>query len=59
MIYQFRQVIIKLPFGQTDIEWFLNGINNKEHQMREMFKIDKKLKKSNKSEKLFVKVTIC
>ena len=59
MIYQFRQVIIKLPFGQTDIEWFLNGIYNIENQMREIFEIDKKPKKSNKSEKLFVKVTIC
>ena len=59
MIYQFWQVFIKLPFGQTDIEWFLNGINNIENQMREIFEIDKKPKKSNKSEKLFVKVTIC
>ena len=47
------------PFGQNNVEWFLSKINNIDFQMREFFKLNRKPKITNRSDKLFLKVNIC
>ena len=49
----------KRPFGENNVEWFLNEINNIEFQMREFFKLKRKHEITNKSENLFLKTIIC
>ena len=44
----------KSPFGQNNVEWFPNKINNIELQMREFFKMNRKTKITIKSENLFI-----
>ena len=40
----------KSPFGQNNVDWFLEKINNIEFQMRNFFKLNIKPKITNKSE---------
>ena len=49
----------KSPFGENNVEWFLNENNNIEFQMREFFKLNRKPEITNKSENLFLKTNIC
>ena len=49
----------KSPFGRNNFNGFLNEISKRECQMREFSKLDRKSKTTNKSDKLFVKVTTC
>ena len=49
----------KSHFGQNNISWFLNKINNIEFQMSEFFKLNRKPKKTIKSHKLFLKANFC
>ena len=48
----------KSPFGQNNVKWFLNKIDNIEFQMCEFFKQNLK-PKIIKSDKLFLKTNIC
>ena len=49
----------KSTFGENNIKWFLNKINNTEFQMSEFFKQNLKPKITIKSEKTFLKANIC
>ena len=49
----------KSPLGRNSIKGFSNEIIKRECQMRELSKVDRKSKTTNKSYKLFVKVNIC
>ena len=44
----------KSPFGQNNVEWFPNKINNIEFQMRDFFKMNRKPKITIESENLFI-----
>ena len=49
----------KSTFGDNNVKWFLNKINNIEFRMGEFFKQNLKPKITTKSEKLFLKANIC
>ena len=49
----------KSAFGENNVKWFLNKINNIEFQMSEFFKRNIKPKITIKSEKSFLKSKIC
>ena len=49
----------KSTFGENNVNWFLNKINNIEFQMSEFFKQNLKPKITIKSEKSFLKANIC
>ena len=49
----------KSTFGENNVKWFLNKINNIEFQMSEFFKQNLKPKITIKSEKSFLKANIC
>ena len=49
----------KSTFGENNIKWFLNKINNIEFQMSEFFKQNLKPKITIKSEKSFLKAKFC
>ena len=49
----------KSPFGENNIKWFLNKINNIEFQMSEFFKQNLKPRITIKSEKSFLKAKFC
>ena len=54
-----EMVFYKNPFVQNNIGWFLNKIINIEIHMREIFELNRKPKKTTKSDKLFLKTNIC
>ena len=49
----------KSLFVQNNVEWFLIKSINLEFQMREVFKLDRKPKITNKSDKSFSKAKFC
>ena len=49
----------KSTFGENNVTWFLNKINNIEFQMSEFFKQNLKPKITIKSEKSFLKANVC
>ena len=49
----------KSTFGQNNVKWFLNKLNNIEFQVSEFFKQNLKPKNTIKSEKSFLKANIC
>ena len=49
----------KKTFGDNNVNWFLNKINNIEFQMSEFFKQNLKPKITIKSDKLFLKAKFC
>ena len=49
----------KSTFGENNVKWFLNKINNIEFQMSEFFKQNLKPKITIKSEKSFLKAKFC
>ena len=49
----------KSTFGDNNVKWFLNKINNIEFQMSEFFKQNLKPIITTKSKKLFLKANIC
>ena len=49
----------KSTFGENNVKWFLNKINNIEIQMSELFKQNLKPKITIKSEKSFLKANFC
>ena len=49
----------KSPFGENNVKWFLNKINNIEFHMCEFFKQNQKPKITIKSENSFLKVKFC
>ena len=49
----------KSTFGENNVKWFLNKVNNLEFQMSEFFKQNLKPKITIKSDKLFLKANFC
>ena len=49
----------KSSFGENNVKWFLNKINNRDFQMSEFFKQNLKPKITIKSDKLFLKANLC
>ena len=49
----------KSTFGENNVKWFLNKINNTEFQMSEFFKQNLKPKITIKSDNLFLKANVC